>query len=107
MSMYDTIYQATIIERQLQSTLLKLKENEDLNKWMEAIEVAQADKLSRLRKENKKLKDGLRSRDKRIEALVGDNLTLLTRLRTLRLELGLLRSTLRRRSSREMMRSQG
>ena len=69
MSMYDTIDQATITKGQLQSTLLKLKENEDLIKRMEAIKVAQVEELFRLRKENKKLKGELRSRDKRIETL--------------------------------------
>ena len=104
MSMYDTIDQARITEGQPQFTLLKLKENEDLIKHMEAIDVTQAKELSKLRKENKTLKDGLRSRNKRIEALVSNNVTLLKRSQTLRLKPGLLRNTLRRRSSRGMMR---
>ena len=80
MSMYDTIDQATITKRKLQFTLLNLKENEDLIKRMEAIEVAQAKELSRLRKENDKLKDGLRSHNERIEALVGDNTDLIDKV---------------------------
>ena len=47
---------------------------------MEAIEVAQAEDLSRLREENKKLKDGLRSRDERIKALVSDNVDLIEKV---------------------------
>ena len=74
--MYETINQAIITKGQLQSTLSKLKENEDLIKRMEAIEVAQVEELSRLREENRKLEGKLRSRDERIETLVIDNVDL-------------------------------
>ena len=106
--MYDTIDQATITEGQFQSTLLKLKENEDLIKRMEAIEVAQVEELSRLREENKKLEGELRSHGEKIEALSCDNAmpTLLTRLQFSRQEPGLLRSTSRRQSSQKMLKSQ-
>ena len=80
MSMYDTIDQAMITERQLESTLLKLKENEDLIKRMEAIEISQAEELSRLREENNKLENGLRSCDEKIEALVGYNTNLIDKV---------------------------
>ena len=44
--MYDITDQARIIEGQLESTLSKLKENEDLIKRMETIEIAQVEELS-------------------------------------------------------------
>ena len=59
MSMYNIIDQARIIEGQLHSALLKLKKNEDLIKRIEAIKIAQAEELSRLREKNKQLEDGL------------------------------------------------
>ena len=65
LSMFDIADQARITEGQLQSTLLKLKENEDLIKLIKAIEIAQAEKLSRLRKE-------LSSYDDQIKALVSN-----------------------------------
>ena len=55
-SVYDTMDQATLIKGQLQYTLSKLKENEDLIKRMEAIETAQAEELSRLREETRSLR---------------------------------------------------
>ena len=42
---------------------MKLKENEDLIKLIETIEVAQAEELSRLRKEIEKLEGELKGRD--------------------------------------------
>ena len=65
LSMYDITDQAKITEGQLESTLLKLKENEDLIKRMEAIEIAQAEEFSKLREE-------LSSLDKQIKSLVSD-----------------------------------
>ena len=65
LSVYDIADQARITEGQLESTLSKLKANKDLIKRMEAIEIAQAEELSKLREE-------LSNRDKQIKALVRD-----------------------------------
>ena len=65
LSMYDITDQAKIMEGQLQSTLLKLKENEDLIKRIKTIEIVEAEELSRLREE-------LSSLDEHIKALVND-----------------------------------
>ena len=51
LSMCDIADQAKITKVQLESTLLKLKENEDLIKCMKAIEITQVEELSRLREE--------------------------------------------------------
>ena len=69
LSMYDIDDQARITDRQLESTLLKLKENEDVIKLIETIEIAQAKEISRLREE-------LSNRDKQIKALVNDKANL-------------------------------
>ena len=69
LSMYDIIDQAKITEGQLESTLSKLKDNEDLIKLMKAIEITQVEELSRLREE-------LSNRDKQIKALVSDKVDL-------------------------------
>ena len=65
LEMYDIADQAKVIEGQLESTLLRLKENEDLIKRMEAAEIAQADELSKLREE-------LIDHDRKIKALLDD-----------------------------------
>ena len=49
--MYGIVDQTRVTKGQLESTPLKLKENEDLNKCMETIERAQAEELSRIREE--------------------------------------------------------
>ena len=48
LAVYDIADQAKIIEGQLESTLLRLKENEDLVNGMEATKIAQGDELSKL-----------------------------------------------------------
>ena len=52
MAMYDITEQAKVTEGQLESALLRLKENEDIIKCMEATEIAQADELSKLREDH-------------------------------------------------------
>ena len=69
LAMYDIADQAKITEGQLESTLLRLKENKDLIKCMEATEIAQSDELSKLREK-------LSSRDRRIKDLLDDKASL-------------------------------
>ena len=69
LAMYDIIDQARITKGQLESTLLRLKENKDLIKRIKATEIAQADELSKLREE-------LSGRDRRIKALLNDKANL-------------------------------
>ena len=68
--MYDIADQAKITEGQLESTLLRLKQNEDLIKRMEATEIAQSDELS-------KLKEELSNHDRRIKAFLDDKADLI------------------------------
>ena len=76
-AMYDIIDQAKITEGQLESTLLRLKENEDLIKRMEATEIAQVDELSKLREK-------LSNRDKRIKSLLNEKVDLVDEVANLK-----------------------
>ena len=68
-SMFDSLDQSAVREGELQSLSLKLKENEDLINPLEMLEGTQAVEISQLKERFGKLKDELKGRHKKIEAL--------------------------------------